>query len=32
MEQLDGYDLKILYELQCDGRLTNNELSERIAL
>lgn len=32
MEQMDGYDLKILAELQGDGRLTNNELSERIAL
>ncbi|MCV9966460.1 Lrp/AsnC family transcriptional regulator [Pararhizobium sp. BT-229] len=32
MEQLDGYDLKILAQLQDDGRLTNNELSERIAL
>ncbi|MDB5523075.1 MAG: transcriptional regulator [Rhizobium sp.] len=29
---LDGYDLKILGELQSDGRLTNIELSERIAL
>ncbi|NLS03655.1 Lrp/AsnC family transcriptional regulator [Rhizobium sp. P32RR-XVIII] len=32
MEQIDGYDLKILAELQRDGRLTNNELSELIAL
>lgn len=33
MEQnLDGYDLKILRELQRDGRLTNNELAEKIAL
>ena len=32
MEHLDGFDLKILTELQLDGRLTNNELSERIAL
>ena len=32
MEQLDGYDLKLLAELQRDGRLTNNELSERVAL
>ncbi|WDZ76170.1 Lrp/AsnC family transcriptional regulator [Ensifer adhaerens] len=32
MEQLDGFDLKILSELQRDGHLTNNELSERIAL
>ena len=30
--QLDGFDLKILDELQKDGRLTNNELSEQIAL
>lgn len=29
---VDGYDLKILAELQKDARLTNNELSERIAL
>jgi DNA-binding Lrp family transcriptional regulator len=29
---LDGFDLKILRELQRDGRLTNNELGERIAL
>ncbi|WP_117192388.1 Lrp/AsnC family transcriptional regulator [Rhizobium terrae] len=32
MEALDGYDLKILTQLQDDGRLTNNELSELIAL
>ncbi|MFT4182002.1 MAG: Lrp/AsnC family transcriptional regulator [Rhizobium sp.] len=32
MEALDGYDLKILSHLQSDGRLTNNELSELIAL
>ncbi|TDW33473.1 AsnC family transcriptional regulator [Rhizobium azibense] len=32
MEQLDRYDLKILAQLQGDGRLTNNELSELIAL
>lgn len=31
-EQLDGFDLKILAELQRDGRLTNIELSERISL
>ncbi len=31
MEQLDGFDLKILSDLQGDGQLTNNELSERIA-
>ncbi|QLF71971.1 Lrp/AsnC family transcriptional regulator (plasmid) [Peteryoungia desertarenae] len=29
---LDRYDLRILDELQKDARLTNNELSERIAL
>ncbi len=29
---LDAYDLKILAELQKDGRLTNNELGDRIAL
>jgi Lrp/AsnC family leucine-responsive transcriptional regulator len=29
---LDRYDIRILQELQRDGRLTNNELSERIAL
>lgn len=29
---LDPYDLKILAELQRDGRLTNNELGEKIAL
>ncbi|WP_417816026.1 Lrp/AsnC family transcriptional regulator [Thalassospira alkalitolerans] len=32
MTQLDKLDLKLLAELQRDGRLTNNELSERIAL
>jgi len=31
-EALDQFDLKILRELQIDGRLTNNELSEKIAL
>lgn len=31
-EVLDQFDLKILRELQRDGRLTNNELSEKIAL
>jgi len=31
-EELDGFDLKILEALQKDGRLTNNELAERIAL
>ncbi len=28
MELLDGFDLKILSELQRDGHLTNNELSD----
>lgn len=32
MEALDGYDLKILKQLQEDGRLTNNQLSELISL
>lgn len=32
MEHIDRYDLKILAQLQGDGRLTNNELSELIAL
>lgn len=32
MEQLDAFDRKILSSLQEDGRLTNNELSERINL
>jgi Lrp/AsnC family leucine-responsive transcriptional regulator len=31
-DALDGFDRKILRELQRDGRLTNNELGERIAL
>ncbi len=31
-ETLDRFDLRLLRELQRDGRLTNNELSERIAL
>lgn len=31
-EDLDGFDLKILEALQKDGRLTNNELADRIAL
>lgn len=30
--ELDVFDLKILDALQKDGRLTNNELAERIAL
>lgn len=32
MTQLDQLDLKLLAELQKDGRLTNNELSDRVAL
>ncbi|MBX9454692.1 MAG: Lrp/AsnC family transcriptional regulator [Rhizobium sp.] len=32
IENLDVFDLKILEALQKDGRLTNNELAERIAL
>ena len=32
MTPLDGFDLKILRALQEDGRLTNIELSEKIAL
>jgi len=31
-EDLDRFDLRLLQELQKDGRLTNNELGERIAL
>lgn len=31
-DYLDKYDLRILKQLQKDGRLTNNELGERIAL
>ncbi len=31
-EQLDSFDLRLLDELQKDGRLTNNELGDRIAL
>ncbi|KQV12168.1 AsnC family transcriptional regulator [Rhizobium sp. Root1203] len=31
-ERLDMFDLRLLQELQRDGRLTNNELGERIAL
>jgi DNA-binding Lrp family transcriptional regulator len=31
-ERLDKFDLRLLQELQKDGRLTNNELGERIAL
>jgi DNA-binding Lrp family transcriptional regulator len=29
---MDGFDLKLLTALQQDGRLTNNELAERIGL
>jgi Lrp/AsnC family leucine-responsive transcriptional regulator len=29
---LDGFDLKLLHELQQDGRLTNAELGERVHL
>ncbi len=32
MDDLDGFDRKILFHLQADGRLTNGELSERIGL
>lgn len=32
MDNLDSFDLKILEALQKDGRLTNNELAEHIAL
>lgn len=32
MHELDKTDLKILAQLQKDGRLTNQELSERVAL
>ncbi|MCD2175026.1 Lrp/AsnC family transcriptional regulator [Rhizobium sp. C4] len=31
-EQLDKFDLRLLDELQRDGRLTNNELGERVSL
>src|SRR6478736_6549393 len=31
-ERLDKFDLRLLQVLQKDGRLTNNELGERIAL
>ncbi|PLW81409.1 ArsR family transcriptional regulator [Kineobactrum sediminis] len=30
--KIDGIDLKILYELQVNGKLTNTELSERVNL
>ena len=32
MEQLDKFDLAILYELQNDGRLSNTELASRVGL
>lgn len=32
MSTLDRYDLKILAELQCDARVSNQELAERIGL
>ena len=32
MADLDAFDVKILEALQKDGRLTNNELADRIAL
>lgn len=32
MQPIDGFDLKILAALQEDGRLTNNELADRVAL
>jgi Lrp/AsnC family transcriptional regulator, leucine-responsive regulatory protein len=32
MESLDKFDLRILEELQADGRLTNAELSQRVGL
>lgn len=32
METLDGYDIKILHELQADARLTNAELAQRVGL
>ena len=31
-QQLDDIDLKILSELQRDGRIRNNELAERVGL
>jgi DNA-binding Lrp family transcriptional regulator len=31
-DRIDGFDTKILHELQRDARLTNNELAERVAL
>src|SRR3569832_1467443 len=32
METLDSFDIKILQELQADGRLTNTELAQRVGL
>jgi Lrp/AsnC family leucine-responsive transcriptional regulator len=32
METLDKFDLRILEELQADGRLTNTELAQRVGL
>ena len=32
MESLDKFDLRILEELQADGRLTNAELAQRVGL
>lgn len=32
MESLDKFDLRILEQLQADGRLTNAELSQRVGL
>ncbi len=32
METLDGFDIKILHELQADARLTNAELAQRVGL
>ena len=32
LDDLDGFDRKILAQLQADGRLTNSELAERIGL
>jgi DNA-binding Lrp family transcriptional regulator len=31
-EELDGIDLKILSELQKDGRIRNNELASRVGI
>lgn len=32
MDKLDRYDLRILNELQCNARISNQELAERIGL